>query len=144
MRSGTLYTPQIVGFAQALKVAMEELPQETQRLQDLRQRLWEGISAVGDVVLNGHPQERLPGNLNVSFGGVDGQALLSKLQPVLAVSSGSACSSAKVEPSYVLRAIGRSPELAYASVRFGLGRFTTVQDIDRAIDHVTATVTALR
>lgn len=144
MRSGTLYTPQIVGFAEAVHLALQEQAQESQRTAELRDYLWSKIQALGDVYLNGHPQQRLAGNLNVCFDRIEGSALLSGLQSVMAVSSGSACSSAVKEPSYVLTALGRSSELAYASIRFGLGRFTTADEIDRAVAHLQETVKTLR
>ncbi|MEA5496986.1 MAG: IscS subfamily cysteine desulfurase [Limnoraphis robusta] len=144
MRSGTLYTPQIVGFAKAVELALTEITSETQRLIKLRQQLWEKLATLGDIYLNGHPSQRLPGNLNVSVAGVDGQALLLGLQPVMAVSSGSACTSAKIEPSHVLAALGRSDALAYASIRFGIGRFNTPEDIDQVAEHTISTIQALR
>jgi len=144
LRSGTLYAPQIVGFGKAVEIALADMDGETRRLRDLRSRLWEQLSTLGDIYLNGHPSDRLPGNLNVSIAGVDGQALLLGLQPVVAVSSGSACTSAKIEPSHVLAALGRSPELAYASIRFGIGRFNTEAEIDRVAEHTIATVRSLR
>ncbi|MFY7803286.1 MAG: IscS subfamily cysteine desulfurase [Limnoraphis robusta] len=144
MRSGTLYTPQIVGFAKAVELALTEITSETQRLIKLRQQLWEKLATLGDIYLNGHPSQRLPGNLNVSVAGVDGQALLLGLQPIMAVSSGSACTSAKIEPSHVLAALGRSDALAYASIRFGIGRFNTPEDIDQVAEHTISTIQALR
>lgn len=144
MRSGTLYTPQIVGFAKAVEMGLEEMKDETNRLRGLRDHLFRQLQTVGGIHLNGHPTQRLPGNLNICVEGVDGQALLLGLQPAVAVSSGSACSSAKVAPSHVLKAIGRSDELAYASLRFGLGRYTTGKEIDRAADVAIATIQALR
>lgn len=144
MRSGTLYPPQIVGFARAVELGIAEMETEAKRLTELRDRLWQGVESLGGIHLNGHPTQRLPGNLNISIEGVDGQALLLGLQPTLAVSSGSACTSAKVEPSHVLKAIGRSPELAYASIRFGIGRFNTTEEIDQAIATVRATIQSLR
>lgn len=144
MRSGTLYTPQIVGFAKAVELALTEITSETQRLIKLRQQLWEKLATLGDIYLNGHPSQRLPGNLNVSVAGVDGQALLLGLQPVMAVSSGSACTSAKIEPSHVLAALGRSDALAYASIRFGIGRFNTPEDIAQVAEHTISTIQALR
>lgn len=144
LRSGTLSTPQIVGFGKALEIAIPEIPSETQRLIELKQQLWEQLSTLENITLNGHPTQRLAGNLNVSIGGVDGQALLLGLQPIMAVSSGSACTSAKIEPSHVLRAIGRSEELAFASVRFGLGRFTTAAEIEQVAKHTLSTIQSLR
>ncbi|WP_375472381.1 IscS subfamily cysteine desulfurase [uncultured Nostoc sp.] len=144
MRSGTLYTPQIVGFGKAVEIALVEQATETQRLTQLRQRLWEQLSQVEGIHLNGHPQQRLAGNLNISVEGVDGAALLLGLQPVMAVSSGSACSSATTAPSYVLTALGHSEKLAYASVRFGIGRFTTEEEIDIVAKHAIATIQSLQ
>jgi cysteine desulfurase len=143
-RSGTLYTPQIVGFAEAVRLALAGLDTEAQRLRELRDRLWQQLAQLDGIHLNGHPIHRLPGNLNISVEGVDGQALLLGLQPHVAISSGSACTSAKVEPSHVLQALGRSPELAYASLRFGIGRFNTLQEIDRVAEVVIDTVRSLR
>ncbi|NMG58540.1 aminotransferase class V-fold PLP-dependent enzyme [Geitlerinema sp. P-1104] len=144
MRSGTLYPPQIVGFAKAVELGLSEMEEESTRLRELRSQLWERLSVLEGIHLNGHPTQRLPGNLNVSFEGVDGQALLLGLQPVMAVSSGSACTSVKIEPSHVLAALGREESLAYASVRFGIGRFNTLEQIERVADHVISTVEALR
>ncbi len=144
MRSGTLYTPQIVGFAKAIEIALAEQATETKRLTELRQQLWQQLSQVGGIHLNGHPTQRLPSNLNISVEGVDGAALLLGLQPVMAVSSGSACSSATTTPSHVLTALGRSEQLAYASVRLGIGRFNTATEIDKVAQHITATIASLR
>lgn len=144
MRSGTLSTPLIVGFGSAVKLALSEMEAEGKRQEKLRDRLWDKLSTLGDVRLNGHPTRRLPGNLNVSVAGVDGQALLLGLQPAIAVSSGSACTSAKIEPSHVLRALGLPEALAYASVRFGIGWFNTEAEIDRAAEQAIATIEALR
>jgi cysteine desulfurase len=144
MRSGTLYTPQIVGFGKAVDIALTELATETQRLTELRQRLWEQLSQLEQIHLNGHPQTRLAGNLNISIEGVDGAALLLGLQPVMAVSSGSACSSATTAPSHVLTALGHSEKLAYASVRFGISRFNTQEEIDIVAKHAIATIQSLR
>ncbi len=144
MRSGTLYPPQIVGMAKAIALGVESRSAEAKQLVGLRDRLYDRIKTIGGVLLNGDPLQRLPGNLNLSFEGVDGQALLLALQPVVAVSSGSACTSAKIEPSHVLRAIGRSEALAYASVRFGLGRFTTEAEVEQVAAHVCESVEALR
>ncbi|MBG1258753.1 cysteine desulfurase family protein [Nostoc commune] len=144
MRSGTLYTPQIVGFGKAVEIALAEQATETQRLTQLSQSLWEQLSQVEGIHLNGHPQERLAGNLNISVEGVDGAALLLGLQPVMAISSGSACSSASTAPSHVLTALGHSEQLAYASVRFGIGRFNTQEEIDIVAKHAIATIQSLR
>ncbi|MEH2462299.1 cysteine desulfurase family protein [Nostoc sp.] len=144
MRSGTLYPPQIVGFGKAVEIALAEQATENQRLTQLRKSLWEQLSQVEEIHLNGHPQERLAGNLNISVEGVDGAALLLGLQPVMAVSSGSACSSATTAPSHVLTALGHSEQLAYASVRFGIGRFNTQEEIDIVAKHAIATIQSLR
>jgi cysteine desulfurase len=144
MRSGTLYPPQIVGFAKAVELGLAELETETQRQIQLRDRLWHRLSQLPGVYLNGHPTQRLPGNLNISVADVDGQALLLGLQSTIAVSSGSACSAAKIEPSHVLSALGRSEELAFASIRFGIGRFNTEAEIDRAAEVAIATIQSLR
>lgn len=144
MRSGTLYTPQIVGFGKAVEIALEEQPTENRRLTQLRQRLWEKISQLEGIHLNGHPTQRLPGNLSISVEGVDGSALLLGLQPVMAVSSGSACSSATTAPSHVLMALGHSEALAYASIRFGIGRFNTIEEIEEGAEHTISTIQSLR
>jgi cysteine desulfurase len=144
MRSGTLYTPQIVGFGKAVEIALQAQATENQRLTQLRQRLWEVLSQLEGIHLNGHPTQRLAGNLNISVEGVDGAALLLGLQPVMAVSSGSACSSATTAPSHVLTALGHSEQLAYASVRFGIGRFNTAEEIERVAQHTMATIQSLR
>ncbi|NJR70251.1 MAG: aminotransferase class V-fold PLP-dependent enzyme [Synechococcales cyanobacterium CRU_2_2] len=144
MRSGTLYPPQIVGFARAVTLALAHRAEEAERLVALRDRLYNHLTPLGGILLNGHPTQRLPGNLNLSIEGVEGQALLLALQPAMAISSGSACTSAKIEPSHVLRAIGRSEALAYASIRFGLGRTTTPAQIDIVADHLYRSIKALR
>ncbi len=144
LRSGTLPVPLIVGFGEACRIAIEDMAEETQRLERLRRRLHERITEeLGDVTLNGHPTERLAGNLHLSFGGVDGAALLAGLNG-LAVSSGSACTSADPEPSHVLRAMGVSEPLSLASLRFGIGRFTTDEEIERAAQVVINAVKRLR
>ena len=143
-RSGTLYPPQIVGFAKAIEIALAEMESETKRLTDLRQNLWRQLSKLEGIYLNGHSTQRLPGNLNISVEGVDGAALLLGLQPVMAVSSGAACSTATIAPSHVLTALGHSEKLAYASVRFGIGRFNTAAEIDIVAQHLTATISSLR
>ena len=144
IRSGTLCTPQIVGFSKAVALALAEIKSEAKRLTSLRQQLWEKLQTLENIFLNGHPTQRLPGNLNISVEGVDGQALLLGLQSVMAVSSGSACTSAKISPSHVLQALGRSEKLAYASVRFGIGRFNTAEEIDIVAEQAIATIKSLR
>lgn len=144
MRSGTLYVPQIVGFAKAIALGLEEQQAENVRLMNLRDRLWYQLLTIGGVHMNGHPTQRLAGNLNVCFEGVDGQALLLGVRAIAAVSSGSACSSAESRPSHVLTALGRSQALAYASLRFGIGRFNTQEDIDQVAETVIATVKSLQ
>ncbi|MGH7128016.1 MAG: cysteine desulfurase family protein [Planctomycetaceae bacterium] len=144
LRSGTLPLPLIVGFGQACELSAEAMPEEAARLARLRDRLWEGLSRELDgVLLNGHPQRRLPGNLNVSFDGADGDALMSALRGI-AVSSGSACTSADPQPSHVLRAMGRGDALTRASLRFGIGRCNTEAEIDAATAEVTEVVQRLR
>ncbi|MEO0408935.1 MAG: IscS subfamily cysteine desulfurase [Cyanobacteria bacterium P01_A01_bin.135] len=143
-RSGTLYPPQIVGFAKAVTLAVELMAAEGERLCYLRDRLWQGLADLPGIRCNGSLAQRLPGNLNISVDGVDGQALLLGLQPTLAVSSGAACSSASMAPSHVLKALGHADASAYASIRFGLGRFTTAAQVDQAIDQVRQTITALQ
>ena len=144
MRSGTLYPPQIVGFAEAVKIALEEQETEEARLLGLKWELWQKISSLGGIHLNGHPSQRLPGNLNISIEGVDGAALLLGLQSRVALSSGSACSSKSTAPSYVLKALGHSDSLAYASLRVGIGRFNTQAEIAQVADYVRETVQSLR
>jgi cysteine desulfurase len=143
LRSGTLATHQIVGMGAAFELAQRERESDAERIRALRDRLWAGIEALGDVELNGHPQQRIAGVLNVSFHGVEGESLQFALRE-LAVSAGSACSSASEEASYVLRALGRSDQVAQSSLRFSLGRYTTDAEIDRAIAAVTREVTRLR
>lgn len=143
-RAGTVATPLCVGLGEACRIAALEMPAEASRLGHLRDRLLAGLRAgVPDLRVNGDLERRLPGNLNVSFGYVEGEALIAGITEV-AVSSGSACTSAQVEPSYVLRAIGLDAELAYASLRMGLGRFTTEDEIDLAVAHIVAVVRRLR
>lgn len=144
MRSGTLYTPQIVGFGKAVEIANLEQEQENKRLTQLRNQLWEPLSKIEGIHLNGHPTQRLPGNLNISIEGVDGAALLLGLQSIMAVSSGSACSSTTTAPSHVLTALGHSEKLAYASIRFGIGRFNTAEEIDTVAQQVISTVQSLQ
>lgn len=143
-RSGTLNVPGIVGFGKACELAGERMAEEDGRLTALRERLWTGITArLSHVHLNGHPTLRLPGNLNVSFGFVDGESLLMSLKEV-AVSSGSACTSASMEPSYILKAMGLSQDLAHSSLRFGLGRGNTQEEVDFVVERVVEQVTRLR
>jgi cysteine desulfurase len=144
MRSGTLYPPQIVGFATAIDIALAERETETARLTALRDRLWAQIKDLDGIYLNGHPTQRLPGNLNISVDGVNGNALILGLQPTVALSSGAACSTAKIAPSHVLTALGRSESLAYAALRFGIGRTNTAAEIDRVATAVISTITSLR
>ncbi|MFE0585324.1 IscS subfamily cysteine desulfurase [Pantoea vagans] len=143
MRSGTLPVHQIVGMGEAYRIAAEERETEMARLQALRDLLWQGISTLPDVTLNGDPHQRAPNILNISFADVEGESLIMALKD-LALSSGSACTSASLEPSYVLRALGVSEELAHSSLRFSLGRFTTEEEIDYAIALVQKSVTRLR
>lgn len=144
MRSGTLATPQIVGFGKAVDIALTQQDTENQRLSQLREKLWMQLSQLEGIYLNGHPTLRVPGNLNISVEGVDGAALLLGLKPVMAVSSGSACSSTTTAPSHVLMALGKPHNLAYASVRFGIGRFNTDEEIDQVAAHFVSTVRSLR
>lgn len=144
MRSGTLNVPGAVGFGVAAELALTEMPQESQRLLKLRERLRKGIQdRLTDTFINGSLEYRLPGNLNISFAFIEGESLLMALKDV-AVSSGSACTSASLEPSYVLRALGVDEALAHTSIRFGLGRFNTEEEVDHVIDLVVSKVNKLR
>ncbi|MEQ0581467.1 IscS subfamily cysteine desulfurase [Pantoea dispersa] len=143
MRSGTLPVHQIVGMGEAYRIAREDMADESARLATLRHRLWQGISTLSDVQLNGSLEQGAPNILNISFAHVDGESLIMALKD-LALSSGSACTSASLEPSYVLRAMGVDQQLAYSSLRFSLGRFTTQEEIDYAIGVVHKAVTRLR
>jgi cysteine desulfurase len=144
MRSGTLAVPAIVGFGKACALCQNEMPEEAERLRRLRERLRQGImDRLSDTCLNGHPTERLPGNLNLSFAYVEGEALLVGMRDV-AISSGSACTSASIEPSYVLKAVGLGDDLAHSSIRFGLGRFTTEEEVEYVVEEVVRTVNRLR
>ncbi len=143
LRSGTLPTHQIVGMGAAYQLARECMGTENERIRALRDRLLAGVEAIPEVRVNGHLEQRVPHNLNVSFQFVEGESLLMGMKGI-AVSSGSACTSASLEPSYVLRALGLSDEIAHSSIRFSIGRFTTAQDIDRAIEQVRGTVERLR
>ena len=143
MRSGTLATHQLVGMGEAFRLAKLEMHAEQDRLRVLRDKLWMGLQGLEQVFLNGDAAQRIAGNLNVSFNFVEGESLIMALKD-LAVSSGSACTSASLEPSYVLRALGLSDELAHSSIRFTLGRFTTEDDIDFVIGHASQAVNRLR
>lgn len=144
MRSGTLNVPGIVGFGKACAIAQDEMTQEAARLNALRARFWDKLTAeLDEIFLNGDAERRLPGNLNVSFAYVEGEALMMAIKDV-AVSSGSACTSASLEPSYVLRALGVGDDLAHSSIRFGLGRFTTEAEVDYVADLVIGRVKKLR
>ena len=143
MRSGTLATHQIVGFGEAARIAKEEMAVEGERLLGLRQRFLDGISDMEEVHVNGDMAHRLPGNINVSFAFVEGESLIMSLKD-LAVSSGSACTSASLEPSYVLRALGLNDELAHSSLRFTFGRFTTEEEVNFAVEQVHRAVGKLR
>ncbi|MEE4147171.1 MAG: IscS subfamily cysteine desulfurase [Halieaceae bacterium] len=143
MRSGTLATHQVVGMGEAAHLARESLGQEGPRLAALRQRFWQGIRDLGDVGINGDPDQRLPGAINIHVGFVEGEALLMSLKD-LAISTGSACTSASLEPSYVLRALGLSDELAHSSLRFSFGRYTSAEDVDAAVAQLRHAVEKLR
>ena len=144
MRSGTLPVPLIVGFGQACELCEQEMPTESVKLATLRDRLQDGIMKhLGEAYLNGHPTQRLPHNLNISFAYVEGESLLMGVKEI-ALSSGSACTSATLEPSYVLRALGVGSDLAHSSIRFGLGRFNTVDEVDYTAKRIIEIVTKLR
>jgi cysteine desulfurase len=143
LRSGTLPTHQIVGMGEAFRIAKDEMATENERIRMLRDRLWAGLSKIEQVYLNGDWDHRVPHNLNVSFNFVEGESLIMAIKDV-AVSSGSACTSASLEPSYVLRALGRSDELAHSSIRFSVGRFTTEEEIDYTVQLLTRQVARLR
>ncbi|MCL4745894.1 MAG: IscS subfamily cysteine desulfurase [Burkholderiaceae bacterium] len=142
-RSGTLATHQIVGIGEAFRIAAEEMAVEGERVRMLRDRLWSGLRDMEEVYLNGHMDRRVPHNLNLSFNYVEGESLIMAVKD-LAVSSGSACTSASLEPSYVLRALGRNDELAHSSIRFTIGRFSTEQEIDFAVELIKVKVAKLR
>ncbi|VFT12746.1 cysteine desulfurase [Pseudomonas aeruginosa] len=143
MRSGTLATHQIVGMGEAFRIAKEEMAQENARVLALRDRFFAQIDGLEELYINGSMTSRVPHNLNVSFNYVEGESLIMALKD-LAVSSGSACTSASLEPSYVLRALGRNDELAHSSIRFTFGRFTTEEEIDYAAKKVVEAVSKLR
>ena len=143
MRSGTLPTHQIVGMGEAYRIAKEEMAAENTRIRALHERMWAGLQGIEQVFLNGHPTQRVPHNLNMSFNYVEGESLMMGIKG-LAVSSGSACTSASLEPSYVLRALGRSDELAHSSLRMTIGRWTTEAEIDFAVETIKTNVAKLR
>jgi cysteine desulfurase len=144
MRSGTLNVPGIVGLGAAAEIAQREMSEEAERIAGLRDRLWKGLSGrLDEMALNGDPEHRLSNILNVSFRYVEGESLMMAFDTI-AVSSGSACTSASLEPSYVLRGLGVGDDLAHSSIRFSLGRFTTREDIDYTIEQVVAAVNRLR
>ncbi|MFP4607341.1 MAG: IscS subfamily cysteine desulfurase [Thiohalospira sp.] len=143
MRSGTLPTHQIVGMGEAFRLAKEEMAAESERVRMLRDRMLDGLSDIEEIYINGDLERRVPHNLNLSFNFVEGESLMMALKG-LAVSSGSACTSASLEPSYVLRALGRNDELAHSSIRFSLGRFTTEEEIDYAVDVIHKNLDKLR
>jgi cysteine desulfurase len=142
-RSGTLATHQIVGMGEAFRLARLEMAAENERIRAMRDKLLAGMSQMEEVFVNGHLERRVPHNLNVSFNFVEGESLIMAVKDI-AVSSGSACTSASLEPSYVLRALGRSDELAHSSIRFTLGRFTTQEEVDFTVDHLKTKVAKLR
>ncbi|WEY40015.1 IscS subfamily cysteine desulfurase [Paraburkholderia sp. SUR17] len=143
MRSGTLATHQIVGMGEAFRIAREEMATENERIRMLRDRLFAGLSQIEEVYVNGDMEQRVPHNLNISFNFVEGESLIMAVKDV-AVSSGSACTSASLEPSYVLRALGRNDELAHSSIRFTVGRFTTEQEVDYVINLLKNKIAKLR
>jgi cysteine desulfurase len=143
MRSGTLATHQIVGMGEAFRIAQKEMAAENERIRMLRDRLWKGLSGMEEVHLNGDLEQRVPHNLNVSFNYVEGESLIMAITDV-AVSSGSACTSASLEPSYVLRALGRSDELAHSSIRFSVGRYTTEEEVDYIVELLRNKISKLR
>ena len=143
MRSGTLPTHQIVGMGESFHLAQKEMGAENERMRMLRDRLWSGVEDMEEIYLNGDLEQRVPGNLNISFNFVEGESLIMSLKDI-AVSSGSACTSASLEPSYVLRAIGRNDELAHSSIRFTMGRFSTEEEVDFTIKQVRQAVEKLR
>ncbi|AUD79022.1 IscS subfamily cysteine desulfurase [Kangiella profundi] len=143
MRSGTLPTHQIVGMGEAARIAKEDMASDNERIIRLRERLWNGVKDMEEVYLNGHAEKRVAGIINISFNFVEGESLIMALKD-LAVSSGSACTSASLEPSYVLRALGRDDELAHSSIRFTIGRFTTEEEVDYAIEKIQSSIGRLR
>jgi cysteine desulfurase len=143
MRSGTLPTHQIVGMGEAFRIAREEMGSENERIRSLQKRLLDGLAGIEQTFLNGHPTQRVPHNVNMSFNFVEGESLIMGIKGI-AVSSGSACTSASLEPSYVLRALGRSDELAHSSLRMTIGRYTTTEEIDYVVTTLRDRVAKLR
>ncbi|HLX03713.1 MAG TPA: aminotransferase class V-fold PLP-dependent enzyme, partial [Trinickia sp.] len=143
MRSGTLATHQIVGMGEAFRIARAEMATENERVRMLRDKLLRGLSEIEEVYVNGDMEQRIPHNLNISFNFVEGESLIMAIKDV-AVSSGSACTSASLEPSYVLRALGRNDELAHSSIRFTVGRFTTEQDVEYVVNLLKSKIAKLR
>ncbi len=143
MRSGTLATHQIVGMGEAFRIAKVEMASENERILGLRNRLWDGLKDMEEVYVNGDIDHRIAGNLNISFNFVEGESLIMALKD-LAICCGCACTSASLEPSYVLRALGRNDELAHSSIRFSIGRYTTAEEIDYTIELVRRAVEKLR
>ena len=143
MRSGTLATHQIVGMGEAFRIAKEEMAADNERILMLRNKLLNGLKDIDEIYINGDLEQRIPGNLNVSFNFIEGESLIMALKDI-AVSSGSACTSASLEPSYVLRALGRDDELAHSSIRFTIGRFTTAEEVDYATQLIRSAVVKLR
>jgi cysteine desulfurase len=143
MRSGTLATHQLVGLGEAAVIAKQDMEADSARIRGLRDKLWNGIKHIEETYINGDMEQRFCGSLNVSFNFVEGESLMMALKD-LAVSSGSACTSASLEPSYVLRALGLNDEMAHSSIRFSIGRFTTDEDIDHAIKVITQSIDKLR
>ena len=142
-RSGTLPTHQVVGMGEAFKIAEEEMESDNKRISILRDKLWNGLNSIEEIYLNGDMKQRIPGNLNVSFNFVEGESLIMAIKD-MAVSSGSACTSASLEPSYVLRALGRSDELAHSSLRISIGKYTTEEEIDYSVSLIKEAVAKLR
>ena len=142
-RSGTLPTHQVVGMGEAFKIAEEEMESDNKRISILRDKLWNGLNSIEEIYLNGDMKQRIPGNLNVSFNLVEGESLIMAIKD-MAVSSGSACTSASLEPSYVLRALGRSDELAHSSIRISIGKYTTEEEIDYSVSLIKEAVAKLR
>ena len=142
-RSGTLPTHQIVGMGEAFRIAKEEMSADNERIKKLRDKLWSQLRGIEEIYINGDMDKRIPGNLNVSFNYVEGESLIMAIKDI-AVSSGSACTSASLEPSYVLRALGRDDELAHSSIRITIGKYTTEEEVDYAVELITNSVSKLR